>query len=47
MALKFYKVTFTTANLNKLETHFVKAHQIDLAADINSLWADAENANTF
>ncbi len=28
-------------------THLVKADQIDLSADIDPLWADAENAKVF
>lgn len=33
---------FTTTS-----THLVKADQIDLPADINPLWTDAENTNVF
>lgn len=35
------------SNHKTTSTHFVKADQIDLSADIDPLWADAENANLF
>ena len=35
------------SNHTTASTHLVKADQIDLPANINPLWANAENANVF
>lgn len=39
--------TAKTAVIPTTSTHFVKANQVDLSADIDPLWADAENAKVF